>query len=141
MDPILTLTDAPDAKACDVVGEGLDAFNVECAGYADTTPLAVLVSDPESGEVLGGALGRTSFGLMFIDLVYLPPQLRGHDIGRRVIGMAEAEARRRGCKAGVLYTINFQAPEFYKRLGWRVFGEIACDPPGTSRVFMTKELS
>jgi hypothetical protein len=38
----------------------------------------------------------------------------------------------------VLFTINFQAPGFYRRLGWRVFGEIPCDPPGTSRVFLTK---
>ena len=25
-------------------------------------------------------------------------------------------------------------------LGWRVFGEIPCEPPGTSRIFMTKTL-
>jgi hypothetical protein len=40
----------------------------------------------------------------------------------------------------VLYTISFQAPGFYARHGWRVFGEISCEPPGTSRVFMTKTL-
>jgi hypothetical protein len=40
----------------------------------------------------------------------------------------------------VLYTISFQAPRFYERLGWRIFGEVPCDPPGTSRVFMTKQL-
>jgi len=40
----------------------------------------------------------------------------------------------------VLYTIIFQAPEFYERNGWTAFGEIACDPPGTSRIFMTKSL-
>ena len=34
----------------------------------------------------------------------------------------------------------FQAPAFYKRHGWRVFSEIPCDPPGTSRIFMTKQL-
>jgi hypothetical protein len=54
---------------------------------------------------------------------------------------AEDEGRRRGCRAGVLYTISFQAPGFYARHGWRVFGEIPCDPPGTSRVFMTKDLA
>jgi GNAT superfamily N-acetyltransferase len=75
---------------------------------------------------------------MFIDLVYLPETLRGRDIGARMMAMAEEEARRRGCRAGVLYTISFQAPGFYNRLGWRVFGEIPCDPPGTSRVFLTK---
>jgi hypothetical protein len=54
---------------------------------------------------------------------------------------AEDEGRRRGCRAGVLYTISFQAPGFYARHGWRVFGEIPCDPPGTSHVFMTKDLA
>jgi hypothetical protein len=54
---------------------------------------------------------------------------------------AEDEGRRRGCRAGVLHTISFQAPGFYARHGWRMFGEIPCDPPGTSRVFMTKDLA
>ena len=57
-----------------------------------------------------------------------------------MVGLAEAEALRRGCRAGVLYTISFQAPEFYERLGWRIFGEIACDPPGTRRIYLTKDL-
>jgi len=52
-----------------------------------------------------------------------------------MMAMTEEEARRRGCRAGVLYTISFQAPGFYQRLGRHVFGEIPCDPPGTSRFF------
>jgi hypothetical protein len=35
---------------------------------------------------------------------------------------------------------SFQAPGFCERHGWRTFGDIPCDPPGTSRVFMTKNL-
>jgi len=46
-----------------------------------------------------------------------------------MLAMAEEEARRRGCKRAVLYTISFQAPAFYARNGWRAFGEIPCDPP------------
>jgi len=100
-----------------------------------------LIKDPETGATLGGISGRTSLGMLFIDLVYLPVSLRGRDLGQRMMAMAEAEGRRRGCKSGVLYTISFQAPDFYRKLGWTVFGEIACDPPGTSRVFLTKILA
>ena len=53
---------------------------------------------------------------------------------------AEEEARRRGCRAVVLYTISFQAPGFYEKRGYREFGRIACGPPGTSRIFMVKDL-
>ena len=138
MDPILRVSSAPEPDAERIIGDGLNAFNDATVGYADQVPLHVLVSDPDSGEIVGGITGRTSLGLMFIDLVYLPKTPRGRDIGTRMMALAEEEARRRGCRAGVLYTISFQAPEFYKRLGWRVFGEIPCEPPGTSRVFLTK---
>ena len=140
MEPTLVLTDAPDAESRRTIDDGLSGHNVEHAGYWDTRPIAVLVQDPASKRTLGGLLGRTSLGLLFIDLVYLPKELRGRDIGTRILQMTEKEALRRGCRAAVLYTISFQAPEFYARHGWREFGRIACEPPGTARVFMTKEL-
>lgn len=137
MDPHLVLTDAPTEADVDVIGEGLNAFNDAVTGCADRRDLAILIRDPASGATIGGISGRSSLGLLFFDLVYLPEHLRGQDIGTRM--MAGAEARRRGCKAGVLYTISFQAPKFYEKLGWTVFGELSCDPPGTSRVFLTKQ--
>ncbi|HZS81281.1 MAG TPA: GNAT family N-acetyltransferase [Stellaceae bacterium] len=140
IEPTLVLTDTPDEEAVRVIDDGLADYNAECAGYRDWRPLAVLACDPASGRVLGGMSGRTSLGLMFIDLVYLPEELRGRDLGSRMLRMAEEEGARRGCRAAVLYTISFQAPGFYERHGWREFGRIPCDPPGTSRVFMTKKI-
>ena len=139
IEPTVVLTDAPDRSDIDVIGEGLAAFNDSQTGIKDHRLLAVLVKDA-SGKTVGGISGRSSLGLLFLDLVYLPETLRGGGLGSRLLAMAEEEGLRRGCKSAVLYTISFQAPEFYKRHGWRVFGEIGCDPPGTSRIFMTKEL-
>jgi GNAT superfamily N-acetyltransferase len=139
-EPELVLTDSPDAEARHVIDVRLGDYNAGHAGYWDPRALAVLVRDPASGRCVGGMLGRTSLGLLFIDLVFLPEDLRGRMIGTRMLRMAEEEALRRGCRGAVLYTINFQAPGFYERHGWREFGRVPCDPPGTSRVFMTKEL-
>jgi predicted N-acetyltransferase YhbS len=100
----------------------------------------VLVSDPDTRAVVGGLTGRTSLGLAFIDLVFLPTTVRGQDVGRRMMRAAEEEARRRRCRAVVLYTISFQAPGFYEHLGYRRFGTIDCEPTGTSRIFFVKEL-
>ncbi|TBO60377.1 GNAT family N-acetyltransferase [Streptomyces kasugaensis] len=138
--PAIVVTDLPDADDVALISDGLDAFNVQETGTDDRRPLAVLVKDPETGRVLGGLTGRTSLGLLFVDLFYLPPALRGSGIGSEILRQAEREGRNRGCRSGVLYTITFQAPDFYRRHGWRAFGEIPCDPPGTSRVFMTKDL-
>jgi GNAT superfamily N-acetyltransferase len=139
--PLVTLTDAPSAEAQAAIEHGLGRYNAEQAGYSDARSLAVLVSDPATHAVVGGLLGRTSLGLLFVDLFFLPADLRGHRLGSDVIEQAEEEAKRRGCRASVLYTISFQAPGFYERHGYRVFGTIPCDPPGTSRVFMVKDLA
>ena len=138
-DPTLFLTDAPDDAARRVIGNGLADYNAEQVGYRDSRPLAVLAQDAD-GKTLGGILGRTSLGLLFLDLVYLPKDLRGHDLGSRLLRLAEEEGARRGCRSAMLYTISFQAPGFYGRHGWREFGRIPCDPPGTARIFMTKVL-
>jgi GNAT superfamily N-acetyltransferase len=139
--PAIAVSDAPDAEAVALISDGLDRFNLDESGVEDRRPLAVLAKDPASGRVVGGLLGRTSLGLLFVDLFYLPPELRGSGLGTEILRRAEDEGRVRGCRAGALYTISFQAPGFYQRNGWRVFGEIPCDPPGTSRVFMTKSLT
>jgi GNAT superfamily N-acetyltransferase len=139
-EPTLTLTDAPDERAQAAIREGLSDYNLVQAGYRDARPLAVLVSDPDTKEVIGGLLGRTSMGLLFIDLFFLPESLRRHGIGSRVIRTAEDEALLRGCSRAIVFTVTFQAPGFYERQGYQALGRIECDPPGHARICMTKKL-
>lgn len=138
--PEIIVTDAADDESIQIIGNGLNHFNDQHVGYGDRQPLAVLVRDPQSGEVVGGASGRTSLGMLFLDLFHLPETLRGMGIGTEVLRRFEEEGRRRGCRSAVLYTISFQAPEFYERNGWVRFGEVPCDPPGTNRIFLSKML-
>jgi GNAT superfamily N-acetyltransferase len=136
----ITVTDRIDREVEALIEGGLQAYNEQQAGYTDSRPLAVLVHDPETGVPIGGATGRSSLGLLFLDLLHLPEHLRGAGLGSKVLQAFEDEGRRRGCQSAVLYTISFQAPAFYARHGWQPFGEIPCHPPGTSRIFMTKRL-
>jgi GNAT superfamily N-acetyltransferase len=140
-DACLVVTDAPRAEDEAVVRDGLGAYNFEKAGYRDHRPLAILVRDPDNGEVVGGLLGRTSFGLLYVDRFFLPENLRKQGLGTRIIKAAEEEGLRRGCTRAVLTTLSFQAPGFYKRQGWQVLGQIECDPPGHTRFLMTKTLA
>jgi GNAT superfamily N-acetyltransferase len=135
----ILVTDSIEPAWEDLLSAGLNRHNQGMSGYDDRQRLAVLARGAD-GAVLGGAVGRSSLGLLFLDMFYLPEALRGGGLGSEILLRYEAEGRRRGCKNAVLYTISFQAPDFYTRHGWQRFGEIACDPPGTSRVFMTKAL-
>ncbi len=121
------------------IESGLNRYNDDTVGFNENKPLAVVVRD-EHGVVLGGMIGRTYLGLLFIDLVYLPPEVRGRGLGSQILKRVENEGRSRGCKTAVLYTITFQAPVFYEKNGWQRFGEIPCLPEGASRVFLKKDL-
>ncbi|SCK46084.1 Acetyltransferase (GNAT) family protein [Streptomyces sp. WMMB 714] len=140
-EPVVQLTDTPAEEDLARIAAALDEFNVAETGVDDRRPLAVLVKDPGTGRVLGGMSGHTSLGLLFVESFHLPDELRGSGFGTAVLRAAEDEARRRGCRNAVLYTLSFQAPGFYEKHGWQVFGDVPCEPPGTSRVFMTKALT
>lgn len=136
----MSVTDTPDAQAEMVIEGGLHAFNRMQAGYVDSRPLAVLVRDAATSEVVGGLLGKTTLGLLFIDLVFLPDATRGKGVGSEIMRLAEEEAKRRGCATAVLFTIWFQAPEFYARLGYQEVGRIEVPLPGHTRICMSKSL-
>lgn len=139
--PLVVLTDTPSAADVAAVRERLGQFNLDATGIDDQRALAVLVKDPESGEVLGGLTGRTSRGVLFVEVLFLPDSLRSSRLGSELLRMAEQEAVHRGCRHGLLHTNTFQAPEFYWKNGWHEFGSIPSDPPGTSRLFFSKALN
>ena len=136
----VVVTDQDNVEAERTIETGLAEYNREMAGYMDTRPLSAYVTDAASGQILGGLVGRTSLGLFFIDLIFLPKELRGKRLGSEIIEAAEDEARKRGCTSAVLYTITFQAPGFYERQGYRVLGRIECPPLGHTRICMTNAL-
>ncbi|MGY2397495.1 GNAT family N-acetyltransferase [Pseudomonas sp. SDO5271_S396] len=138
--PQIEISDQPCPDAERILGAGLAAFNKGITGFNDRQPLSVLIKDSSSGQILGGITGKTSLGTAFLDLFHLPDALRGSGIGSQLLQAFEDEARRRGCRHAVLYTLSFQAPGFYEKHGWVRFGEIACEPEGSSRVFLSKAL-
>jgi GNAT superfamily N-acetyltransferase len=139
-EPLIAVTDRPDQEARDAIADGLSAYNYEKTGYRDFRPLAVVVTDPHTGETLGGLFGRTSFGLLFVERFFLPETMRGKDLGTRILSLAEEEAIRRGCTRAALMTLTFQAPGFYLKRGYDVAARLECDPPGATRMLMTKKL-
>jgi GNAT superfamily N-acetyltransferase len=139
--PIISVTDAPSPAAGAAIYAGLIGYNDGKVGQRDGRALAVLVSDPATGAVVGGLTGHTWCGAMVIDYVFLPERLRGRGIGTAMLREAEDEARRRGCCSAVLCTMSFQAPGFYARCGWEKLGRIPSHPSGTERIYFTKEFA
>lgn len=73
----IVVSDVIEPEVEHLLSAGLSAFNDQATGISDWQALAVTVHDPETQQVLGGITGRTSLGLLFLDLFYLPESLRG----------------------------------------------------------------
>ena len=128
----------PDAALRARILEPLAAHNEAAAGPGNFGLLAITVRDPR-GEVVGGLWGRTGFGFLFVELLALG-RAKGSGLGREVMRLAEAEARRRGLHGIWLDTWTFQAPDFYPKLGFVECGRITDYPPGHDRIFYVKRL-
>ncbi|MFC0409998.1 GNAT family N-acetyltransferase [Roseomonas elaeocarpi] len=137
----IELTDAPPPETRDAILAPLLEFNAAQAGPSNARPLAILLRRPGSDAVVGGLLGRTAGGMLFVELFFIPEDLRRGGLGRRLLAQAEEEARRRGCHGAWLDTYSFQARGFYEKQGYTVFGEIRDYPPGHSRYFLSKRFA
>jgi GNAT superfamily N-acetyltransferase len=138
MDLVVTLTTDADPTAKAAAGAALYEYNVVQTGVADRQPIGAVVMDQATHEVVGGLWGRTELGLLFLDMFFLPEDLRGRNWGARLLEQVETEARRRGCRHAVVETSSFQAPGFYKRHGYEEFGQVPFAVPGQARIFLRK---
>jgi ribosomal protein S18 acetylase RimI-like enzyme len=121
----------------DELAANVRRFNEQQIGPGHAQPLAVVARD-EDGALLGGVAGRTVYGQFLIEVVWVAEACRGTGLGRRLMEQAEALARERGCVAAQVDTLSFQAPGFYRKLGFGVIGTIGGFPPGHDRHFMFK---
>jgi GNAT superfamily N-acetyltransferase len=140
LEPRIVLTDTPDPADTAIIQEGLRAYNTEQAGRDDSRPLAVFVTDPVSGRVVGGLYGGSYLGQLRVDRFFLPESMRRDRLGSQLLAMAEEEGRRRGCTRITLNTLEIQARGFYEKQGYETAAILDCDPPGVTRYLMTKRL-
>ena len=114
------------------------AFSIE---HTEPAPLHLYLLD-QSGNILGGLVGRThAIPFWFeVSIIWVDERLRHQGLGRRLMQQAEQEAKQRGCRYARLATGNFQAPAFYQKLGYTLYGTLENCPPGETVFYFWKKL-
>ena len=135
----LRMTDVPDDACRNAILSPLIAYNESKTGRTDHRPLIIAIDDSH-GRVIGGLWGRTAYDWLFVELLFVPDSLRRRGLGSELMGRAESAALARGCHSAWLDTFEFQARQFYERLGYTCFGELTDYPMGSARYFMKKAL-
>ena len=128
-----------DSPAWEVIGSALTDFNTEQAGDEDAKRLCFVVRD-DDGTILGGVIGVVYWDWLSLDLMWVREDLRGQGYGSQLLTRIEQEAQRLGARHVHLDTFSFQAPGFYQKYGYAVFGQLEDFPSGFQRIYMVKAL-
>ena len=99
-----------------------------------------LVEYDTDHNIIGGLLGGTYWGWLYVNILWVDGNHRNRGIGSRLLAAAEAEAKKRGCHHVHLGTMSWQAPAFYKKHGYQVIGILPDIPTGNQKYLLTKQL-
>lgn len=94
----------------------------------------------EDGICLGGVNAFRMDGLLMIDRLWVAEKHRGKGLGARLLEAVEAKGKEQGVVKVELNTFGFQAPGFYEKMGYRLFGKLDQAVGKWAHYFFVKEL-
>ena len=129
--------DTPDPDHLRRLEETIYEFNVQATGISDGRSFASFLRDADKA-VIGGISGWTWGKTCFVGHLFVPAELRKQGYGTRLVQAVESEAINRRCDQIVVRTHDFQAPQFYIKLGFAVIARIPDYPVGHQEITMIK---
>ena len=120
-------------------------MNVEFAEYATGCEVALnyqefcIVAQEDDGTVIGAINGRAYYNEVHIQDLIIGKGCRRDGLGTKLVTAVEDKFRGQGYGFVALTTFGFQAPEFYKKLGYKLeFVRESADPK-LSKYFYRKD--
>lgn len=133
------VTDKIKKQDEETIFRGLLEYNLARIEDKNPKDLGVYMED-EKGKILAGLIGNTHGNWMTVKYLWVDEKLRGQNIGSQILKKAEETAKERGCKYAFLDTFSFQAPEFYKKYGYKEQFVLEEYPVEGKRYYFTKNL-
>ena len=92
-------------------------------------------------KLVGGLISYIDWGRwLYIDTIWIDTNYRKQGIGQYLIKSAEQKAKNQGIKRARLWTFDFQALNFYQKLGYTVYGQLEDFPEGHTIYYLKKIL-
>ncbi|MBB3129492.1 GNAT superfamily N-acetyltransferase [Paenibacillus rhizosphaerae] len=101
--------------------------------------LNLCVKDEED-RIIAGLNSAICWNWMEVDILWVEDEHRRSGHGKRLLEEAERIARTKHCTFIKLNTFSFQAPEFYKKYGYKEMAVIENAPLGSKHYYFIKEL-
>lgn len=133
------ITDHFDENSQREIFEGLLSYNLEHLEDKNPKDLGIYLKD-ETGKIIAGLIGNTHGNWLTVKFLWVSVDLRGNNIGSKILQQAEKTAIERGCKYAFLDTFSFQAPAFYRKHGYQDAFVLEEYPVTGKRYYFAKNL-
>jgi ribosomal protein S18 acetylase RimI-like enzyme len=97
---------------------GISEEALRIKGLPPIRPFSIFLKEAEN--VLGGISGSIFYGSIYIDSLYIAPQLRHQGWGTKLMLEAEQVGKARGARFATLNTMDWEALPFYQKLGYSI---------------------
>ena len=137
----LEITRDPSNDEIELVYAGLSHYNSKKTQgmMKDSRKEIFLTLKDNQGGVMGGIFCFSVLNNLNIQILWIDERYRRMGYGKNLVLEAEKIAKENGCISSQTFSYSFQAPEFYQKLGYEIFGVIEDYPLGIKKFFLRKK--
>lgn len=128
-----------EAKDKEILVKGMLSHHAS-QGHLRKTEMFSIALKNEDNEFMGGIIVSFLWNGMEILSLWVDRRIRKQGWGRKLMQAVEKEAIKRGCTFAYTNTFSWQAPEFYKELGYVLYGKLDNFPKGNFLSYFKKNL-
>lgn len=115
----ITFEKNPKQKDIEILTHGISQNAQQKRGLDPVVPFAFFIRD-ENNEIIGGCNGNIGYDWLYVDQLWVNDSLRGKGYGTALMRAAEKLALEKNCVSAAVNTADWEALDFYKKLGYRV---------------------
>ena len=109
----------PSSDDIQILNDGIMEQAKQKKGMKQLDFFAFFIRD-DDGKVIGGCAGDNMYGALFVGQLWVTDELRGQGYGSKLMHAAEGLAIKNSCNFIAVNTMDWEALDFYKKLGFYV---------------------
>jgi ribosomal protein S18 acetylase RimI-like enzyme len=134
-----TVNGEPEPEDKKVLVDGLLSHHAKSGHPRKSEILSIWLKDP-GGKTFGGVIVSFLWNGMEIQALWVDESIRHQGWGTKLMIAVETEGRKRGCTVAYTNTFTWQAPGFYQKLGYILYGKLDDFPNGNTLSYIKKNL-
>ncbi len=111
--------DNPKSDDIQILNDGIIEYARQQRNHKPFRSFAFFIQD-DSDKIKGGCHGVILYGCLHVDSLWVHESLRGHGYGKKLMAEVENTAKANHCPFVTVFTMDWEALDFYKKIGFYV---------------------